>query len=231
MRISFRLKTVIQAAVLAALLFTTQNGVAQGTRSDYERALNLRKTTADKVFKQRVRPHWLEGNTRFWYRNDLAGQARKFVLVDAETGTREPAFDHERLAAALAEATGEEVLTERLAIEKLRFSKSGTELLFTTQGKRWKCDLRSYELREVAKDDQIASSIAPQAEPRPSSRTGEETSITFINRTKGDVEVYWLDFEAERRHYVTIRGGEQHQQHTFAGHVWLVTDKAEKTLA
>ncbi len=135
MRVSFELKTIIQAAVLAASLFTAQSAVAQGRRSDYERANNLRKNTANKVFKQRVVPHWFAENSQFWYRNDLADEAREFILVNAETGTRRLAFDHERLAVALAKATGEEIQADRLSIDKLKFSESGTELLFRSQDK------------------------------------------------------------------------------------------------
>jgi dipeptidyl aminopeptidase/acylaminoacyl peptidase len=231
MKVPFQLKTVIQATVLAASLFTTQNAVAQGRRCDYERALNFHKITANKVFKDRVVPHWLPGNTQFWYRNDLADEAREFILVNAEAGVRQPAFDHERLAAALAKATGKEMQANRLPIDKLEFAESGSEILLTIQGKRWKCDLHSYDVQDVSKDEQITSSLPPHDEPHPSIQTGDETSITFINCTGGDVEVYWVDFEGERRHYVTIRAGERHQQHTFAGHVWLVTDKTGKTLA
>jgi len=237
MKVSFELKTVIQAAVLTASLFTAQNAVAQGPAqtslpdSDYERALNLRKLTANKVFKQRVAPHWLAGNTRFWYRNDLADKAREFILVNAETGTRQPAFDHKRFATALAKAAGKEIQADRLPIDKLKFSESGAELRFRSGGKQWKCDLRNYEIREVPKDERTTSSLRPHAELHPSIRSGDETSITFINRTAGDVEVYWVDYEKQRRHYATIFAGKQHQQHTFVGHVWLVTDKGGKTLA
>jgi dipeptidyl-peptidase 4 len=35
------------------------------------------------------------------------GVGRRFVLVDPSVGTREPAFDHTRLAAALAAASGQ----------------------------------------------------------------------------------------------------------------------------
>ena len=47
-------------------------------------------------------------NNRFWYCNDLGGGKREFILVDAEDGTRELAFDHVKLAAALAKASAEQ---------------------------------------------------------------------------------------------------------------------------
>src|SRR5689334_16912949 len=60
--------------------------------------LSRRPTEGDRlVFKMRITPHWFDGNHRFWYRNDLPGGAKEFILVDAAGGTRRPAFDHARL--------------------------------------------------------------------------------------------------------------------------------------
>ena len=56
---------------------------------------------ADIVFRAQVKPNWLPGNTRFWYRVQVA-QQHEFVLVDATAGKRAPAFDHARLADALS---------------------------------------------------------------------------------------------------------------------------------
>src|SRR5687768_15125622 len=53
------------------------------------------------VYKARITPHWFAEGARFWYRNDLKGGTREFVMVDAEKGTKTPAFDHTKLAAAL----------------------------------------------------------------------------------------------------------------------------------
>ncbi|HUV64510.1 MAG TPA: hypothetical protein VMW24_11475, partial [Sedimentisphaerales bacterium] len=218
-------KIVVQALAFSASLLTCQHCAAQGTLSDYKRALSLSEVTADKVFRQRVTPHWFADNTKFWYRNDLADGAREFVLVNAETGVRAPAFDHVRLAAALAKATGEDVRADRLEIDKLEFSESVSELVFSGRGKRWKCDLSNYEIQAVSEKEQTTSSLPARAELRPSTQTGEETSITFINRTENGVEVYWIDTEGQRRQYATIPAGGQHRQHTFAGHVWLVAQK------
>ncbi len=135
MRISFQQKIVIQATILAVSLLTARDVFAQGTRSDYERALNLRKITTNKVFKQKVVPHWLLGNIQFWYRNDLADGVREHVLVNAETGVRQQAFDHERLATKLTEATGKDIQANRLPIENLSFDEELTELKFKSHGK------------------------------------------------------------------------------------------------
>ena len=217
--------------IMALILFlAVAESHAQGTRADYERAMGLRETTADKVFRDRVTPHWLEGDTRFWYRNDLAEGRREFVLVDAEAGTREPAFDHARLAVGLARATGQEVDAERLAIDRLMYDDSGSMLTFSCDGKWWQCDLASYQVEATERDERATTSLRPFRWGRRRGRqTGRETAITFINRTDGDVEVYWLD-AGQRKHYTTLAAGAQHRQHTYSGHLWLVTDAEGETL-
>src|SRR3954463_10915775 len=50
------------------------------------------------VYKAQISPHWFQENLRFWYRNDLRDGAKEFVVVDAEHGTRQPAFDRLKLS-------------------------------------------------------------------------------------------------------------------------------------
>src|SRR5687768_15707646 len=58
------------------------------------------------VYKTRIAPTWSDDNSRFWYRNELPGDKKEFVLVDVNQGTRVAAFDHAKLAAGLAAALG-----------------------------------------------------------------------------------------------------------------------------
>ena len=230
MNVPFNLKNVIKATVLLVPLLAAQHVCAQGTRSDYERALNLSETTANKVFKDRVTAHWLKDNKRFWYRNDLPESKREFIFVDTEKGIRQHAFSHERLAASLAKAANQEIQAEKLAIDRLTFDETGLSLTFSYNNSWWKCDLSSYKIEATSGDERATSSLEPLRRPQSSQRTGEETSITFINRTDKDVDIYWIDSERQRKHYATVAAGNQHRQHTFAGHVWLVTDKDGETL-
>lgn len=221
----------LQATLFVYALFTVgQAAQAQGTRSDYERAMRLGDVTANTVFRDRVTPHWFAGNTRFWYRNDLAEGAREFVVVDVERGARGPAFDHARLAAALGKALGKTIEAGKLPVDRLAFDESGSRLSFSCESRRWRCDLNTYEISEAPKDEQGGVSLPSARRVRPSRNTGGETSITFLNRTDGAVDVYWVDSDGQRQRYATIDAGGQHRQHTYAGHVWLVADKGGKTL-
>lgn len=174
------------------------------------------------VYKARVTPHWFAGGTRFWYRNDLRGGEREFVVVDAVKGLRELAFDHTRVA----EQMGAGVLGSRLPVNELRYSADGHEVVLVGEGARWVLDLQSGRLQtapaEVAEEGRTG--LEREALPRPSARTGGETQITFDNRSDGEVEVFWLDAGGERQSYGKVAPGTRRDQHTFGGHVWMVVD-------
>lgn len=67
-----------------------------------------------------------------------------------------------------------------------------------------------------------AEVIAPLAKPHPSRNGGDETILTFINKTANEVSCFWINTEGGRQKYATLKPGEKFAQNTFAGHVWLV---------
>lgn len=97
------------------------------------------------VYKARITPHWLTNNVQFWYRNDLRGDVKEFILVDADKGTRQRAFDHDKLAAALAKAGGVEVKADKLPFSEIEFIENGNAIKFDASGKSWRCDLNTYQ--------------------------------------------------------------------------------------
>jgi len=112
------------------------------------------------VYKARVEPHWIDGTPRFWYRNDVRGD-REFVLVDAEAGTRGPAFDHERLATALTQGTGQPCSDSRLPFRELEYAADGGAVRFRIGDQLWRCDLATYECTRAE------DAAAPPAPPPP----------------------------------------------------------------
>jgi dipeptidyl aminopeptidase/acylaminoacyl peptidase len=116
---------------------------------------------AGLVFKDRVTPRWFAENTRFWYRNDLTNRGKEFILVDAEKGTRGPAFDHARLAASLSKA-GVAAQGPSLPFDEIAFVDDGKAIIFQADGKTWRCDLGSYEV--------ATANLEP---PRPPAAAGE----------------------------------------------------------
>lgn len=96
------------------------------------------------VLHSRANPNWIGDGRTFWYAADTE-RGTEYVVVDPEAGTREPAFDHERLAAALADASGEEVAPYELPIEALEFGDR--EIRFDAFDVRWSISTESYECR------------------------------------------------------------------------------------
>jgi dipeptidyl aminopeptidase/acylaminoacyl peptidase len=187
------------------------------------------------VYKASIAANWFDDGTRFWYRNDLRGDGREFILVNAAKGERRRAFDHERLAKALGEAGVTSVRADRLAIDALEFDTAAGTMSFRAGGKDWRCNLESYELKPIAERrpprDGTRAATEPQDVPRASTRTGPETELRFVNRTDGAVELFWLDASGERRSYGVVAAGAERAQHTFAGHVWLAVDTNGRTVA
>ena len=191
--------------------------------------------SGNRVYKATINPHWFADNTRFWYRNDLRDAAREFVLVNALKGVRERAFDHKRLAQALKGAGLEDARAERLPIENLKFELADNALVFRAGGDYWRCHLKTYRLRklegrEAAVEDKL-SALPDLNVPRRSTRTGPETAVTFVNRTSGEIELFWLDAGGRRRSYGKLQPGQEREQHTYAGHVWQVVDSKGAVLA
>jgi hypothetical protein len=57
------------------------------------------------------------------------------------------------------------------------------------------------------------------------SETGDvKARITFVNRSKQPVKVYWLDYRGQRVLYKKLKPSESYTQDTYMTHPWLITD-------
>lgn len=112
------------------------------TVADYAHAEKFMPYNVDPLIYGNDRVTWLSGD-RFWYRS-TSPNGGEFVIVDAATGNRRPAFDHAALAAALSSATGTHFDARHLPSRVLGFSDSGETVSFAIKGKRWECSLQSY---------------------------------------------------------------------------------------
>lgn len=180
------------------------------------------RTASGRALNLRMTPHWF-GNDRFlWYRLDRPNDTWEFVRVRTDTGDRGPAFDHARLADALAEAGVTEADPRRLPLESLQFSPDADAVEFLCDGVIRRCLLTDYTLLDIENftfGDRPAAA-RPESVPRASRSTGAETSLTFVNRLEQPVELFWLDTSGQRQSYGTLPAGQRRNQHTFAGHVW-----------
>lgn len=115
---------------------------AQVTANTYQRAEQfLGRNAGTMVFHDQVDPHWLDGD-RFWYR-DRTPAGGEFILVDPGAGSRAPAFDHARLAAALSMAADTAYEPFKLPFEDFEFADGGGAVQFAVQDSlRWACTIR-----------------------------------------------------------------------------------------
>jgi dipeptidyl aminopeptidase/acylaminoacyl peptidase len=143
-----------------------------------------------RIYKDRIAPHWFENDSRFWYRNDLIGGRKEFVLVDAERGNRSAAFDHEKVAASLSKAAGADYKAERLPFDSISFVEGSKAVRFKAGEADWKCDLTNYEclkddappaLPKVAPDENLTAEPAG----RRRSRDADETRGATENSPDG----------------------------------------------
>ena len=93
--------------------------------------------TTPLVFRSSVQATWLP-DERMWYRV-VTAEGSEFILVDPTRGTREPAFDHAKLAAALSKAAGSPYDGAHLP-QSLALSPDAQSISVTAGSNRWKCD-------------------------------------------------------------------------------------------
>lgn len=137
----------LQLLALASPLILPFRTTAQGSTEDYQRAAMFQTGGHRKLVNfGEVKPHWIEKTNRFWYRiSDAKGS--RFVLVDSEKNSSEPAFHHDRLAAALAMASKREILSSKLPFEEFEFVGSGKAIRFRIGEEDWNCSLDRYECK------------------------------------------------------------------------------------
>ena len=204
---------------------------AGGSRADYERAEGLSKLIRNKVYGHYIRPQWLD-DSKMWYRWQTGAGAYEFMLVDAEKGTQDRAFDHDKLAKAIGEEGFDNIQPDHLPIEKLQFDLPAGSMCFEVRGKIYKCDLNTYELEQIGdvQDEPLSNLIGGQL-PVTSYTRGKEVEVSFENRTDKQVELFWADVFGNRKSYGKIEPGQIHFQNTYVGDAWHVLGEDGKPVA
>ena len=172
-------------AVLVTLVGATDAG-AQVTPADYDRAMGLRNRWMYLTENVADPATWVDGTSRFYYRKTVKG-GFQFVMVDARTLQRQPAFDHDKLAAGLGAATGEKYTGLRLPFDTFRFSGGERAIEITFNESAWTCRLPEYS---CASRQGGARSRRSAAQLRNGARHGGRTrqpAEAFSRRALGSV--------------------------------------------
>ncbi|HEX3985389.1 MAG TPA: DPP IV N-terminal domain-containing protein [Acidobacteriaceae bacterium] len=134
---------VICLAILAAGCALASTSFAQLTAADFNRALDLQEKYNSLVVDLPDPPAWQDHSDTFVYRKSVeAGHA--FILVDAATQTKQPAFDQAHLAAALSAASGTDYKADDLPFQQFHFLDDRAAIEFRVETTRWHCDLHAW---------------------------------------------------------------------------------------
>ena len=148
-----RVRAIILGAALAlTVLPAAPPAAAQGTLEDYRRAATVRQRLNGLTVGVPDAPSWIDGTSRFWYRLSVAG-GHEFVLVDAETRQKTPAFDHAGLARGLSAATGEEYTAVTLPFGTFEYAQGGQAIEVGAAGDEWRCSLADFACEVVEEEN------------------------------------------------------------------------------
>ena len=162
----------------------------QVTERDYARAEQFLPWNAARLIAgDQVVPEFFDGD-RFWFRSRTSS-GHEFIVVDPAARSREPAFDHARLAAALSIAADTAYEGRDLPFEAFDFVDGEGSIRFhVADSVRWRCDIRTYTCAGPTAE------VAPSDAERPSpdgrwiafardenlwvrdAATGDETQLT-----------------------------------------------------
>ncbi|HEX9699688.1 MAG TPA: DPP IV N-terminal domain-containing protein [Acidobacteriota bacterium] len=204
----------VMALVVSFVLLAGAPALAQGTIADYQRAMGLSDRFEGLAVEIPDVPTWLEGTSRFWYRTSVAG-GNEFVLVDADTNTQGPAFDHARLAASLSAALDEEYTAITLPFRTIEFVDGEQAIEVTVEGDVWRCELAAYACQATGRQGGGRGGRGgggggggPQGdEPRPSPDGKWEALINNYNvvvREPGEDELVRLSMDGSEANYYDL---------------------------
>ncbi len=114
--------------------------VAQGTPEDYSRAAGLEAKYEAAAIDIARPATWIGKTNQSLYSKQSKGKT-EFITVDAETLKKEPAFDHEKIAASLSKATGKTYKADELPFRRIRLDEDGKSFFALVDGVAVRCTL------------------------------------------------------------------------------------------
>ncbi len=215
---------LLRFLALLVMLLISPCVFAQGSEKDYNRSQSLYNRWQNKVLNVNLHDVWVDAH-HLLYRKQLDQSHWQFMVVDARSSTKQRAFDHTMVAETLTTILGRPIQADALPFN--RFAKVNNAIVTLVEK-----ELRVFELRlngnvhEIPLE-QAAPFFVQRSDHRRSRDAGGECNTVFINQLSVPVEMVWLDRNGGQRTYVTIKSGDRHTQHTFAGHAWVARTKED----
>jgi len=160
-RANLMLKHFLMTALAVAAASISVDAQQSLTAADYQHAEKFMGYNTSPLVFHNVRAHWLPDD-RLWYR-DVGPDGSEFVLFDAAHPTRQPAFDHAKIAAAFSAAAGKTYTAMRLPFISFDFSADGKSISFSVQAKHWTCDLQGTHCAADSKPADHGAAPVPES--------------------------------------------------------------------
>ncbi|MEO7520766.1 MAG: DPP IV N-terminal domain-containing protein, partial [Gemmatimonas sp.] len=132
-----RCPTIFSSLPVAVLLMPAVAS-AQGTLADYQRAATINQRFANLTTGITQGMNWIGATNQAIYRVSVPGGFR-FMKVDADRWTKEPAFDHAAIAARLSTTAGASYSEITLPFQSVVFVENGTAIESNAGGGRYRC--------------------------------------------------------------------------------------------
>jgi dipeptidyl aminopeptidase/acylaminoacyl peptidase len=132
------LRCFIGAAACTAAALLPVSLLGQGLPADYARAEGLRARYESALIDTAGPPTAIGQTHWFWYRKSVQS-GEVFMIVDADTQQKRPAFDHEKIARSFSAATGNRYTAGKLPFNAITFADDGLAFSATVDGVPYRC--------------------------------------------------------------------------------------------
>ncbi|HTK28868.1 MAG TPA: DPP IV N-terminal domain-containing protein [Vicinamibacterales bacterium] len=146
------------AVAAAAGVLVAADAVAQGLPADYARAEGLRARYEAAAVDIAGAPAAIGQTHRFWYRKDVRGD-QVFMIVDADTQQKQPAFDHEKMARSLSSLTGNTYTAGKLPFNALAFTDDGETFTAAVNGTPFRCSVAESSCRKADPGPRVGAGL------------------------------------------------------------------------
>ncbi len=195
-------RTVFQAGSLIGFLLVACSSFGQVTAADFDRALDIQEKYNKLAISLPEPPVWQESSDTFVYRKTIEG-GHEFELVDAAAQTKQPAFDHAKLAAALSKESGKSYQAATLPFARFHFVSGRAAIEFSADQARWRCDLAAY-------------TCAKEAALHPGGESGDDygyddtpPAVNDPGRAEASPDGQWLAYTQNYNVHVRSKDGKQ----------------------
>jgi hypothetical protein len=153
--------------------------VTMGITSDrYARAEGLLRHNLQRLLlNASITPRWIGETDRLWYRRDTVS-GHEFVIVDATTGARTPAFDHAAIADGLKALTGGPVNSSALPLFGAVWSPDSRHIILPRTDERL---VGEYHFMEL---------LPPDGIPRPRIHTKRVALVGDANQPRYESHLF-----------------------------------------